>query len=413
MSEPILLQLDSQEVIAPTGYLTGCWRGFLHLCRVVRNQSIALWRNTRPSQLRYELWQVPQEGGEGPLQALYIGDGGNYNYLRSRFDAESINVSILPSRNWLTLPWWLKQLRQQADLMLLDLAFPKYLIVRQTQGLWVPAWLKQRVELGSTWDQTLSKMRRKTRREVQRLINKHRFQAQVVTGEAAARQFYRDYYVPYVGERYSDSAELVSEARFMRECRSGQILQLLQDDHLLGMALLRQRDATLSAVWTGVQLIPEPPAGVTDALDYYSLLYANQLNCRWFDLGGSRARLNDGLLRYKQKWGATIFRGRVPQAALVIQPLSHAPALGRWFMRNPFICIESGVLVGKVIRKDAATAALECAGLSRCDCVEIAEWGGPNAQPFFGAAAPLTKVAISTSPLGSLSIVESSVSHGD
>jgi hypothetical protein len=99
------------------------------------------------------------------------------------------------------------------------------------------------------------------------------------------------------------------------------LLQVSRADGVLGAALLRPVGRTMAVVWSALDSArgPDGLRGVTDALDYFSLLYAHLRGCRWLDLGPSRPDLYDGTLRYKAKWGSEIYPGLMPQPKIYLR----------------------------------------------------------------------------------------------
>ena len=53
--------------------------------------------------------------------------------------------------------------------------------------------------------------------------------------------------------------------------------------------------------------LPLNKRGIMAALYYYSIAHARQLSCAEVDFRGARPSLHDGLLRYKRKWGTTLY----------------------------------------------------------------------------------------------------------
>src|SRR5690606_15013369 len=133
------------------------------------------------------------------------------------------------------------------------------------------------------------------------------------------RDFYENLYVPYVTQRFGPAAFVVDPTSFYQECRRGVLLRLTHEKRVVGAALLRPIGRTMAVVWSALAVRGGGDAlrGVTDSLDYFSLLYAHMTGCRWLDLGPSRPDLCDGILRYKSKWGAEITEGLVPQATIM------------------------------------------------------------------------------------------------
>ncbi len=78
----------------------------------------------------------------------------------------------------------------------------------------------------------------------------------------------------------------------------------------------------MATVWSGIlpDIDDRALRGITDALDYFALLYSHLKECRWYDLGPSRPDLKDGIFRYKAKWGAEVTLGRVSPSTIFWSP---------------------------------------------------------------------------------------------
>jgi hypothetical protein len=88
---------------------------------------------------------------------------------------------------------------------------------------------------------------------------------------------------------------------------------------------------------------------VADALDFFTLIYAYQLGCIYLDMGHSRACLDDGLLRYKRKWGAAICKKKIPQGCLLIAPITSCPAVDSFLSNVRLITLDYGQLVCRTV----------------------------------------------------------------
>jgi hypothetical protein len=253
--------------------------------------------------------------------------------------------------SWPRLNADLRNLPLAVDLVVLDLDFPLWFMLRRQQFLNVPRWVKQRVAIGATWEEVLRRMRRKTRREARRIIRKFGFRCRVVNGHSAAEHFYDRLYQPYIRERHGHAAEIVSRGTFIRECRRSQIIRLLQDERVVAAVATRLSGQEMSMGWTGIEtkLAYEQRLSAADALDYYALIYAYQRGCSYLDMGHSRACLDDGVLRYKRKWGASVYRKKLPQGSILIAPLTSSPAVFSLLANARFITLDGGRLVCRTI----------------------------------------------------------------
>lgn len=327
------------------------------------------------ARLYSERWQGAEKASGAPVTVSYIGSGENRAYLhRAVYDSKAPQQTV--PHHWLReINTW-RRLDPAVDLLLVDLPFPLSRLLPDSVGIAVPAWLKQKVPIATSWECVIAGLRRKTRREVQRLISKHELRARVVAAEQVAHRFYHELYRPYIQQRYRDGATVVSERRFKHESRHAEVIELLRGERLLGASLLRRQGDELAVVWTGLVDTQQEPAlqGLTDALDYFSLMHAYRSDCRLLNLGGSRADLQDGLFRYKRRWGARVEAGRVPQAVLRLAPLRDTKATRSFLGRHSFIAHEGGALVGKSWVDSADDKLLLslrdrlwCEGLSRSD----------------------------------------------
>ena len=182
----------------------------------------------------------------------------------------------------------------------------------------MPAWVRQRVSIERNWQTQVDRLRRNTRQEVGRVLRKYGYECQPTNDPGDYQRFFEHVYRPYILRRHGPSALLVDRGRFLRECRRGAILQLLCNGRPIAGAVLRRVANTMAVLWTGTDdtTAGDGTRGVTDALDYFSLLYAHLSGCRWLDFGRSRPDLRDGALRYKRKWGAELTAGFAPQSTI-------------------------------------------------------------------------------------------------
>ncbi len=281
----------------------------------------------------------------------YVGDDTSYHYLVNLFFSGPPETKASRGLVWPHLSAELRALSQAVDLCVLDLDFPLPLMIRRKKFLNVPRWVKQRVPIGDTWEDVSGRIGRKTRREAQRIIKKFDFRSCVVEGRHAAEHFYDRLYLPYIRQRHGQAAELVGRERFIRECHRRQVIQLLQGDNVVAAVAVRLSNRQMTLAWTGMdtELTPAQRLGAADALDFFSLIYAYQRGCSHMDMGHSRACLDDGVLRYKRKWGASVYRKKLPQGSILIAPLTSSPAVFSLLANARFITLDGGRLVCRAI----------------------------------------------------------------
>jgi hypothetical protein len=94
-----------------------------------------------------------------------------------------------------------------------------------------------------------------------------------------------------------------------RRVRNGGILWIMRGSHpLAGILFERKNDMLdLHAMGLASGELPLNKRGIMAALYYYSIAHARELSCAEVDFRGARPSLHDGLLRYKRKWGMTLY----------------------------------------------------------------------------------------------------------
>jgi hypothetical protein len=330
------LRLAAQRSSVP-GAVHGTLRGAANAAATLAG--IAARRLRRRDKHGFE-WLTVR--GEEPatgmaLTAAYAGNGTNRAWCLN---------SVLPGcevveRLGAVPEGEVRRLRDHTDI---DVFFgdglPSALLRRLPAALIVmPAWIKQRVRVLRDWEAQVDGLRRETRQETGRILRKYRYRCELAALPAEFEHFYDSLYRPYIVQRFGASALVVDRDSFLRECGRGVLLRLFREGALLGAALLRPLGMTMAVVWSALdpaRAVAET-RGATDALDYFSLLYAHRAGCRWLDLGPSRPDLCDGVLRYKAKWGGEIHPGLAPQPAIHLSCRSDRESVRGFLGRHVFL----------------------------------------------------------------------------
>jgi hypothetical protein len=322
-----------------------------HHSHTIAKLLLQVFRNIFAAGYRLRIMEGKERNSGAPIRIAYIGGNTSFHYLTDLFfEAVPDPVQNEPH------PWWrLNQvaadIRKETDLTVMDVDFPLDFFIKKEKCLNIPRWIIQRLPIADTWDGVMNQLRRKTRREAQRYIRKFNFKSFVIDGRYWADCFYDSLYKPHIEKRHGLAAEVVSRKRFKSVCSRGQIIGVVYEGTIVGAVVVLPSKNRLIIEWAGMDknLTGAQYAGATDALDYFTLLYAYQQGYDYLDMGPSRARLNDGLLRYKRKWGAEIYPKTAPQGCVLISPNNFSEAVRSVFVHNKFISQEDGTLVGRLI----------------------------------------------------------------
>ncbi len=325
-------------------------RLFLKLITLASKWLIMILRSLFTPVFRFQEWEGVESNSGQNIRIAYIGDDKNRLYWQ-----DLIYGKVLDATENRTLYWWqlrrtLRETKPKNDISVVDLHYPFTVLFQDDGVMQIPRWVKQHIAIAPCWESVMQGMRRKTRKEAQRIIRKYGFQARITSSNKAAIFFYDRIYSPYVLKRYGATAHLVDRRQFLRECSSGQILELISNGKVVAASMIQQTGRRLAIVWTGIMLDvdgKEHP-GASDVLDYFSLRLAHQRGCEFLDLGPSRPSLNDGLLNYKKKWGASLYVGRFPQGLFMVIPNKFSVPVQTMLESAKFITLEKGRLIGNL-----------------------------------------------------------------
>jgi len=250
------------------------------------------------------------------VRVLYVGNGVNLPFLQGLFFDSAVTAArarfahpaLVPS-NVTALP--------NIDVALTDLPRGLAPLFSIRCDLVIPAWIRQQVEFTQAPERRWL-ISRSIEREAARQQRQHHYQIDVTDDRAAFRSFFQQLYRPYIASRFGSEAIAVSESVFLKRCEGHWLARVHQaKECVAGMLLLKSRQQ-MRFGWFGAISDP-PPRGVSEVLDVFCLHHARDSGIHRVVLGHSRPNLNDGVLRYKAKFGAHIVPTLFPQTRLGIR----------------------------------------------------------------------------------------------
>jgi hypothetical protein len=277
------------------------------------------------------------------LSAIYGGDGSNLRFLRDTFFASAASRTLIERVPPFALGQRLERLAVDADLLMCERAPLWASLGKRIGTLRMPAWIKQELQLGAAGARWL--LPRHIEREADRQVRRHGYRLELSTGAADLSDFYTRFYSPYVKSRFADEAVVVDHAQFQRVAAGQTLAKLYATDEWVAGMLLQRSSRSIRFGWFGSTSTPPPP-GASEALDVLCIRMAAQNGVRRVVLGHSRPSLADGVVRYKQKFGAHVRKTRFPQSVLELKMLRSNRALAEWICSRQFVCLQqSGLAV--------------------------------------------------------------------
>jgi len=171
----------------------------------------------------------------------------------------------------------------------------------------VPEWVGTKLQVPddiNAFVRTSSNIQRDVRR-----VRTHKYRPVVGSAGQGLDRFYQSYYLPLSKARYGQLMIVRPIHDFRRRVRRGGILWVCREKEPVAALLFEQKGDAVDVLAVGT-LDGDPvlmKEGAIAALYYFIIDLARTRSCRTVDFRGSRPSLSDGVLRYKCKWGATLY----------------------------------------------------------------------------------------------------------
>lgn len=288
-----------------------------------------------------------------PLSLYYFGIGANRDYLLSCLYSEYTLDPVGKEMHVWAAASVLHRVPPEADLVVAELPWPYHFSVRPRGWIEIPGWVGQRLALGKDWASVVSGFRRNARASDLRKIRKFGLTYQLSSSGADAEHFYEHMYLPYLNRRFDQLAYLEPRGRIVHFATKGRLLQVVRDSRVIAAVILVDWGRRLLFLWVGVEdaVSAAEADGAFSALYYYGIRYAYEQGFDQIDLSGTRPRLNDGVYRFKRKWGAAV-SDSFSLDRVLLRPQRFSPAVVGALAANPWIVRKGRHLVGKLVVDD-------------------------------------------------------------
>ena len=298
-----------------------------------------------------KFYRLPLQEGADEGQIGYLGMGTNLTFVAHMICGDR-TPQIEPR---LRVPWWrikdaVNRAKAICDALIVDLPHQFLRQLKFDDGILSLPWLRSYIITDCPW----AEIERRFHANIRRTIRKvGRVKCVISNRNDDLLFYYHSIYRPYVAERFGVLADPSSldELRYYFE-RGSLLICRDEQDRIVGGYLYYVMNRTMyyhvGATKPGID---REIFGITNAAGFLEMIQqAWRQRCSVLDLGLSRPFLNEGVARYKYKWGACVKLDPSYTWGLWISLTRKSTAVQRFLSSYPWVWYDvSGSLHGLIV----------------------------------------------------------------
>jgi lipid II:glycine glycyltransferase (peptidoglycan interpeptide bridge formation enzyme) len=183
-----------------------------------------------------------------------------------------------------------------------------------------------------------------------RRIRKYNLTYEILTKQEDFEFFKEKIYIPYISKRYGEEALIDDLEKFWKTSPSPVIMAVKEQGVIVGASLIRKSEESLFLIRLGLLDGNDEYRlhGVIGALYYFGIVEGQKTGCRFFDLGGTRPFLTDGLTKFKIGLGAEFVNELSPQKEYLWMGMNkESEQVKSLFADNPFMHVNKDFMLIK------------------------------------------------------------------
>ena len=307
------------------------------------------------------LLQGKERRSGGNLTTLFLGGGKGLLYVSSLVYSEE------PVKKGLGKVFiWRVKSKLNLDFLGVDLVFVKMdgffsRFFTRLGFLIIPEWSLFMLDLSEPFQEARKLTKNKKLRETLRRIKKYKYSWEVTQDPIKFEYFYRQMYLPYATKRFGELSVLAGFGDMERVFRKGLLLLVKKgNDYISGQIMRMYRD-TVFAPYLGITegRMEYLKAGALTALYHFSIIWAQERGCKWFDFGHCRSFLKDGGFNYKKQWGMMVKISTRLGAIFGMKVRNFHQGVRNFLENNPFIFIDQKRLKGMILAEQNHPLTIE------------------------------------------------------
>ena len=205
----------------------------------------------------------------------------------------------------------------------------------------IPELISMTLDISEPFENIYNKFNKSAKEDI-RKIKRYNYSYEISSDLDKLKLFYNNMYMPYTYLRHGKLAICANffTIRHLFE-RGGKLMLIkLENNYVFGSLFLIKKN-TVIGTHAGImdEQIDCLKKSISAASYYFSIMWAKEKGAKFLDFGTCRPFLNDGLFRYKKKWGAKIEKANGNFEIFAFKTYKNSRAIQSFLENNPFICL--------------------------------------------------------------------------
>jgi hypothetical protein len=199
------------------------------------------------------------------------------------------------------------QWARDSELVVYELSRRQTRLSEGAYSFTIAPWVRMVLDVDRSPEAIMANMRKSIRKKLRKTL-KNGFVCRYSQDQADFDLFYHKMFLPFL-PRFQERAIAASYSDMLAEFQRGGLIILEYNDQPISGEMYLQAGNTLYGTWIGVldgdySLVRD--YNVQFALHWFAIKLAQQMGCRYYDLGRALASMQNGMFYFKLSWGAQI-----------------------------------------------------------------------------------------------------------
>jgi len=339
---------------------------FNYLPRPIRKRMLSFLQTTSETlirfittinQLSYTAYLIDgkEKNSKSKLKILYLSNEGLYPYLMNLIFFEKPRYKTIDKIKIWNINKKIKKNYNKIDAVFIE-SNTFYAGYFEKQGFTIiPESISMTLDISEPFEKIYKKFSKSAKEDI-RKVKRYKFTYELTNDPEKLKLFYYKMYLPYISQRHKEIATHTNfHAIRMSLEKNGRLMLIKHKNEYISGALFSIKKEKAIATYLGIKKEKTKllKKGLTAASYYFFIKWAKGNGIKILDFGTSKAFLNDGLFRYKKKWGTKIDKTEsYYYSVFPFKIYKQSKGIKSFVKNNPFVYLKKNQLKNTLSKKE-------------------------------------------------------------